>query len=179
MRKLFSILFATLILLNTLGYYGLFLGLKYRHAHDMTARFDAEQYIESETITIKVPMTLPYGSNATDFERVDGEFEHGGEYYRLIKQRYFNDTLYVVCVPDVHNKHLSEVMNDYVKTFTDTPGGHEQANTPTNFIKDYICHTFSIGHAAGGWHRDISPKTFLIILNTDFYPSIIHPPERA
>lgn len=146
----------------------------------MTERFDSEQYSESETITIEVPMSLPYGSDSMDFERVDGEFEYDGQHYRLIKQRYYKDTLYVVCVPDIYNKHISEAMHNYAKTFTDKPtGSHEQSKVPANFIKDYICQTFSIGNASCGWQRNISKNFFLIILITDFHPSIIHPPERA
>lgn len=179
MRKLFSILFIALILFNISGYYAVFLGLQYKNERELTEKFDTESYGDSETITIKIPIAIPYASESTEFERVDGEFEHNGEYYRLIKQLFSQDTLYVVCLKDIQSKRINKAMGDYIKTFTGKPGNTPETNTfNDSIIKDYIAQAFSISHLSSGWQRDVTENSFVCTLIPDFYPSIIHPPEQ-
>ena len=71
-----------LLLLNVFGYYALFVGLQYRNDLAMTRMFDSGTYEESQTITIKLPLTVPYLSDYKGFERVDGKFWHEGQFYR-------------------------------------------------------------------------------------------------
>jgi len=121
MRKLLSIVLSLLLLMNVLGYYGVFMGLHYKNSQDLMQRFDANDYGEQETVTLKVPLALPYAADETQFERVDGELEHQGEFYRLVKQRLYQDTLYMVCYKDSQSKRIKQALADYVKTFTDKP----------------------------------------------------------
>ena len=76
------------------------MGLRYQNNVEMLEKLDLEDYNEAEMITVKIPISVPYASDSEEFERVDGLFEHKGEFYRLVKQRLFLDTLYVVCVKD-------------------------------------------------------------------------------
>jgi hypothetical protein len=176
MKKVISYLLALLLLLNVLGYYGLFLGLKYQHAESFTQRLDEERYRHSEIVTLKVPVAIPYLQN-TDFERVNGEFEYKGEFFRLVKQRFASDTLYVVCIKDIRSKHIKQALAEYVKTFSDHPVTSTSDTLPS-FIKDYISHTFSIGHTTDGWCY-----TFLFPTNealTHFLSlSVLSPPPKA
>jgi hypothetical protein len=178
MKKVISYLLAVLLLLNVLGYYGLFLGLKYQHAEFFTQHLDEERYRNSETVTLKVPVAIPYLQN-TDFERVNGEFEHKGEFFRLVKQRFASDTLFIVCIKDTRSKHIKQALVEYVKTFSDHPVTSTSADTLPSFIKDYISHTFGIGHETDGW----CCYTFLFPTNealTHFSSlSVLSPPPKA
>lgn len=178
MRKVVSYLLAALVLLNVLGYYGLFLGLKYQQAETMTEQFDENRYRDSETITLKVPVSIPYLQN-TDFERVDGEFEHNGEFFRLVKQKFANDTLYIVCVNDVHSKNIKQVLAEYVKTFSDQPLSSKPSTLVPSLINDYLLIDFSIGTSSDGW----TLISFLSYSNEDLtcFPSIsiTSPPPEA
>lgn len=180
MRRTFAIVFLTLLLLNILGYYGLFLGLLYQNDRVMTQKLDDEQYDDAETITVKVPITIPYGTDSPGFERVDGIFEHEGEFYRLVKQKLQRDTLHIVCVKDQQSKRINQALTDYVQTFTDKPSTEKQ-NAPTvnDFIKDYICTSVSITNLTYGWQQEVEQTTSAIAFHPTFSSSIIHPPERA
>jgi hypothetical protein len=68
------------------GYYGVFVGLKFSSEIAIREQFDAENYTAEEVI-IKVPIAIPYATDSKGYERVDGEFEHNGEFYRLVKQK--------------------------------------------------------------------------------------------
>jgi hypothetical protein len=179
-KKLLSLLLVVLLLFNVLGYYGLFLGLQYQNSQQMIAKFDAEEYSNSETITIKVPITIPYASDSRDYERVNGQFEHEGEFYRLVKQRLLHDTLFIVCVKDMQSKNIHQALTSYVKTFTDKPvDNHSNTKAFSLLSKDYISHTVSIGHSSSGWSFDVVKKTSLLTFIPTFYPSIDPPPDRA
>jgi len=163
-----------------MGYYGVFVGLKYKNDKDMILRLDAENYSESEEITIKVPISIPYAADSKSFERVNGKFEFKGELYRLVKQRLSQDTLYVVCVKDNKDKLIDEAITSFVKTFTDKPvDNHSNSKITVSFIKDYIPQTFSLLSQSCGWESDVVQHDAFKILQSSFYPSIIHPPERV
>lgn len=178
MRNFLSILLIILLLLNVFGYYGLFLGWKYRNDLSMIQKLDEENYNHAETITIKVAITVPYAADSRDFERVDGEFEHNGEFYRLVKQRLLRDTLYIVCVKDHENKKIHQALSSFAKTFSDKHAEQPSDSKPIiSFIKDYIAHSFSLGNISPGWAIDVANESHTRILIPSFFCMIIHPPE--
>ena len=177
MQKAISISLVALLLLNVMGYYGFFIGLKYKNAVRVTSQIEARDYLESETVTIKIPLSVPYYGD-TEFERVDGEIEHEGQFYRLVKQKLAKDTLHVVCIRDTRAKHIHEVLADYVNTFTDQSSDRSGAKSIQSFIKDYFPSTFALREAANGWTVSLSYCDPEIELSDPFrtFPS---PPPRV
>lgn len=158
MKRGFTIFLLALFLLNVLGYYGVFIGLQFKNTQDMQTRFDNEEYSRTQEITIKVPLTVPYATDSREYTRVDGEFEHLGEVYRMVKQKLQSDTLYIVCVKDKTSKDINQALADYVKTFTDKPG-NEKGNSKTtqNLIKDYIVSSTTLQKISEGWKNEFTP----------------------
>jgi hypothetical protein len=159
-KRGFTIFLLALFLLNVLGYYGVFLGLQVNNTRAMQARFDTDSYDQFHEVTVKVPLTVAYLNDSRDYVRVDGEFEHEGEVYRMVKQRYQSDTLYIVCVKDKASKKINQALTDYVKTFSDKPAG-EKGNTKTiqNFIKDYMTHHHRVATGRyDGWNNSYHRK---------------------
>lgn len=156
MKRIIAIFLILLLLFNALGFYGLFVGLRYKTASDLVARLDKQQYLDEETVTLKIPMTIPYHLD-TEYERVDGEIEHNGEFYRLVKQKLQKDTLYIVCIKDFGSKRIKQALADYVKTFTDKP---VDAKSPgkflTSFIKDFLPTSIEIKPASAGWNYSVA-----------------------
>ena len=146
-----------LLLLNVMGYYGLFLGLKYKNTVRVMERINAAGYNPSEAMTLKIPLSIPYYGD-TDFERVDGEIEHQGEFFRLVKQKLEKDTLYVVCIKDSNAKHIHKALTDYVKTFSDQSSDQSNNKAFRSIIKDYFPAYFSLEWAAGGWAEMLGYK---------------------
>ena len=177
MQKVISLFLVVLLLLNVMGYYGLFLGLKYKNSLQVTNRLNADDYRDSETVTIKIPLAVPYFSD-TDFERVDGQIEYKGQFYRLVKQKLAKDTLHVVCIQDPKAKHIEEALTEYVKTFADQSADRSSSKTIHSFIKDYVSTSFSLGAAETGW----SISLHHITVNISFasrYVSFPSPPPKA
>ncbi len=83
-------------------------------------------------------MTVPYPVNEEGFKPAKGSIEHKGEYYKLIKQKFENDTLYVVCFKDYDEKRLVKNMVDYGKVSNDLPSKSAPAeNLLTKLLKEY------------------------------------------
>jgi hypothetical protein len=169
-----------IILLNTMGYYGVFLGMHYQNDLAMSNALDADDYDQSNTITLKVPVSMPYVPDQSDFDRVDGKFEHNGELYRMVKQRYAKDTLTVVCVRDTEHKKIDLALADYVKTFSDKASDTKPASKMSiSFIKDYLPISFKINSVTNGWALRVAHNPHGQDLTPTFSASIIHPPEKA
>ena len=140
MKKALSILFLAIFLFNVGGYYIVFWGLRFQTDHQLTDRLDADLYDVEETIEIKIPVALPYPIQSQEFQRVDGRFEHNGEFYKLVKHRYHNDTLYVVCIRDHQTRELVNTITDYVQLTQALPGtntGQKALNYLSKLVKDF------------------------------------------
>jgi len=177
-RKGFSIVFVILLLLNVLGYYGVFMGLRIQNDLSMVQRLDSESYGESETVTLKIPVAIPYAMDDIEFKRVDGKIEHEGEFYRLVKQKLSQDTLTIICIKDNKARKISEAFTSYVKTFTDNQSDHSTSKISISLTKDYIAQTFELRNISNGWVMDVVKEGHCVNLIPSYFSSIVHPPER-
>lgn len=163
-----------------MGYYVVFLGMQYRNDMTMSRTLDADQHDDNQTLTLKIPVSLPYVADQSDFQRVDGKFKHGGQSYRLLKQKYSKDTLTVVCVRDYENERISEALSNYVKTFIDSgPDSDESLKITVSFIKDFLPQKFSILTITPGWQSEVTTNIFVENLTSTFIPLVVHPPEHV
>lgn len=176
MNKVVSICLVSLLLLNVMGYYGVFLGVKYQNTQEFIQRLDAELYQESETMTIKIPLSIPYYAE-TEYERLDGEIEHEGEFYRLVKQKFEKDTLHIVCIKDVKRKHIQKALKDYVKTFADHSADRPHGKTIPSFIKEYFSASFHLDASATGWSLMLYQAVAEEISQEPYLSSPSPPPE--
>jgi len=155
-KRVFAIFLLFVFLLNVLGYYGVLTGLKVKHIRNLLAQFDDDDYARDHEVIIKVPLVLPYATDSKDYTRVNGEFEHKGEVYRIVKQKLQSDTLYVVCVKDFTSKALKQTLADYVKSFTDKPSSEKsQTKTLQNLVKDFIAASSSLEAINTGWNYEL------------------------
>jgi hypothetical protein len=139
LKKLVSLAFLVLFLFNVGGYYLVFVGLNLSANQALIAKINNDDYNEQETYLFKIPVTLPYPINPS-YERATGEFEHNGEFYRLVKQKFENDTIHIVCVKDDQKKHLKRVMLDFSKKSNEIP---TTSNTGSNLLSK-LYHDFRI-----------------------------------
>jgi len=83
---------------------------------------------------------MPYITNWSNYERVDGEMEVNGIYYTYVKRKVYNDTLYLMCVPNTAKTQLYAARNDYAKQANDIPnsGKNEGSSLKKNIeINEY------------------------------------------
>lgn len=168
-----------LFLLNVLGFYGVLEGLQLKNKQNLQALFDSDEYERQHEVTIKVPLTVPYATDSKDYTRVDGEFEHQGDVYRMVKQKLQSDTLYIVCVKDETSKDIKQVLAEYVKSFTDKPASKKsQSKTLQNLIKDYISTSTALQASQTGWSYAM-PQGELVVSYTPWTSQSTSPPPKA
>jgi hypothetical protein len=177
-RRIITLALLILFLLNIIGYYGVFVGLRLSNQLSLQQQFDSENY-QNQEVTIKVPIAIPYAVDSRTYERVDGEFEHEGQVYRLVKQKLQSDTLYIVCVKDNRAQKINQVLADYVKSYTDKPFSAKQSAKAISFFsKDFLSTTTCVESIALGWKTASSYS----VVNSDLYQfnfnqHIVQPPE--
>lgn len=153
MKKVLSVVLLLVFLFNVGGYYLVFWGLRYQTDQKLTHRLNTDQYDPSETLAIKIPVSLPYPIQTQDFERVDGRFEHNGEHFKLVKHKLQNDTLYIVCIRDKETRQLVAALTDYVHLTQALPGAdtsQKALHVLSKLIKDfYTQNNIAVLHLSG------------------------------
>lgn len=167
-----------LFLLNVLGYYGVLEGLQLKNKQNLQAQFDSDEYERQHEVTIKVPLTIPYATDSREYSRVDGEFEHEGEVYRMVKQKLQSDTLYIVCVKDATSKDIKQALAEYVKSFTDKPASEKsQSKNLQNLIKDYIATSTILQSSNAGWSYEAEQVDLVMAFSSRTSQSTSPPPK--
>lgn len=174
MRRTLAITLLAVFLFQLVGYYFVYLGLAFQANQTLISRLDAHDYSADQTMTLKIPFTLPYWMDAEQFERVDGDFEYQGQFYKLVKQKLSKDTLYVVCIKNQDKKQLFDALSEYIKFSSDLPTTSKQAlKLWGSIVKDYLPNEPTQLTQSDGWsivnefcgERVIalaSPSTFVI-----------------
>lgn len=175
MKRTLLYSFIFLILLNVVGYNGLFFGLQYHNESSLHAEFDRGDYNNEASVTLKIPLALPYSYDGLDFDRINGLFEFAGETYRLVEKKLEQDTLHIVCVIDHRQKQIDSAFASYVKTFQDTPGDNSSSIPSVSFIKDYLISGFSVEQRTSGWisviaHRERPSNFYSVSLSVSPLP---------
>ncbi len=154
-------------------------GLQSRAKKDLLHRLDAETYSSQDLIVFAVPMSLPYPLQQEGYERVDGEFEYQGEYYRLVKQRLDKDTLFMVCIKDQSKKKLVKVLNEYSNYANNLPVGADRTlDMFSKLFKDYAAGSLLYLTSDNGWSAPIQYGERQITL-LGITQSVTSPPPRA
>jgi hypothetical protein len=139
------------------GYYLIFVALRFRATVELTQRLDADEYSQDELIELRLPVNLPYPLQQNGFQRVDGKFEHKGQFYRLVKQKLENNVLIIVCIKDKKEKQLDESMKDYSKLANDLPSSSKKTQNILNkLLKDFESLESGTIQRSNNWLQTIS-----------------------
>ena len=139
MKRVAAIFLILIHLLNIIGYYGLFFGLEALNTKEILSDLDSDIYAGSEAITLRIPISLPYPANHDSYQRVNGAFEYEGAMYRLVKQKLYNDTLYVVCYKDQVGKKIKDAIQEVAHSIDDQPTDNKSnsGKHSVNFVKEF------------------------------------------
>ena len=126
MKKLIAILLLAIYLFNLCGYSVVFSYFIHQSEKKLTQQLDENKYNETELVEIAIPLDLPYIQNSSGFERVDGAIENKGIHYNYVKRRVFNDTLYLLCLPNQQKTQLAKAKSTYASEANDFAGSKKE-----------------------------------------------------
>ena len=137
MKRLAAILLFGIFAFNLFGYRLVASFLENEQNEKMELAFDANNYTDQQLITIKQPTNLPYYQNSKTFQRIDGEIEIAGVYYKYVKCRIYNDSLEMLCIPNTGKMKIQEAKNDFSKLASDfqQPGKKKAPSDSKSFYK--------------------------------------------
>lgn len=177
MKRLIAIVVLHVFLLNVMGYYGVLLGLKVQAGEQLSEMLDSDMYDLGGSVTFKIPLTVPYGVNSENYQPVSGQFEKDGVVYRMVKQRFHDDTLYIVCIKDEASSELNNALTEIAQSFAGQSDDGAQKTAPQGLIKDFMCMMVNLSSLGTGWQAEVimasAPRYFF----DSYFSSIIHPPD--
>lgn len=122
------------------GYYAVYLSANVSLERSWENQIYGEQEAKLEERILEIPLKAPYMANQEEFQATNTRFELEGNYFRAIKQRYQNDTLQVVYVPDTARKVLDLTVKKWISALAEDqfPQDEETNNLGMQFAKDYL-----------------------------------------
>jgi hypothetical protein len=155
-KKVLAILFLVVFLFNVGGYYIFFWGLDLTAKAKLTQRLDSGNYSELEVFEFKIPLNIPYPIQSRGFDRVSGAFEFNGEFYEMVKHKFVNDTLYVVCVKNEKKQDLTRAFEKYARLFNDADNAANTGNDLlSKLFKDFNPPALAEVIKSDGWSRTL------------------------
>jgi hypothetical protein len=132
LKKTVAILLLTLFLFNWVGYRLLTALMENTADRQLQARLDDNDYNDDQLISLKVPITnLSYYLNNAEFESIKGKIEIGGIQYKYVKRRIYNDSLEVLCIPNVTAMQLQSAKNSFFAFINGLSAKKQNAHSET------------------------------------------------
>jgi len=149
---------------------------------ELALRADKNQYNDDELTEIKMPLNLPYMTGSPGYERVDGAVTINGIYYNYVKRKVYNDTLYLMCLPNKDKTKLYSARNDYANKVHDTPVNGKNTNAagkkllPASDYSQTVAH-FTLQIPSPISSRKRKPADTPILYS--YLSETFHPPQEA
>jgi hypothetical protein len=179
-KKPVAIFFLIIFLFNVGGYYLVFWGVKSKAKTDLLHRLDADAYSAEDVVILTVPVSLPYPIHEARYERADGEVEYQGQFYRLVKQKIANDTLFMVCVKDRQQEKLQRTMNEYISLTNSLPASNKHTmDFLAKIFKDFTQSPDILLSLRGGWTSEILFGVNHFFVLQQVFPIESPPPELS
>lgn len=184
LKKIVAIFFLAVLGFNWLGFRFVFAYLEHRQNTRLEAQLDDNDYDESSLISLKTafPIQYAYLNNKPDeFERWNGEIEIKGVKYKYVKRRFFNDSLELLCIPNVKANELKKAKQEFANNANDLQSNSDKkqdGKTPTfkNLLSEYFAESEQ-------WNADvdISPQIhssrYLLLTPQHISDGPIQPPD--
>lgn len=141
MRRFAAIVLLFVFLLYHIGYYGFYLLASYQLDNHWHAKTYQDELDEEHLLHTAIPLAVPYQVNQTEYVPTGGKVEVDGNFYRVVRQKYANDTLHVMYVPDMLQKELQQSVDKWLSTIIPVP--HSDSDSQQLWIsltKSFLIH---------------------------------------
>lgn len=184
MKRLAAILLLGIFSFNLFGYRLIASFLENKENEKMELALDQNDYSEDQLISIKQPTNLPYYQNSKTFQRIDGEIEIAGIYYKYVKCRIYNDSLELLCIPNSGKMKIQAAKADFSKLASDFQQSSNKKKSPADsksFKK--TLSEFEEQQVATTFQKKAVPFTYIIknnlFVNSLFTRSVEQPPDHS
>ena len=140
LKKAIAIFLFACFAIYHFGYYAFYFSYDHHIESQWVSQIYGEEGQGQSDFLIKVPLSMPYMANQEDFQPTNTPFEKDGKYFRVIKQRYQNDTLQLIAVVDSERKVLQNTIQKWISSLNDNERQQDQNGklVHKSFVKDYL-----------------------------------------
>ncbi|MCE7057909.1 hypothetical protein LZF95_24710 [Algoriphagus sp. AGSA1] len=140
MKNSVSIVLLLCFALYHFGYYAFYFSYDQHIERKWQDKIYGDTQEEFQDRLIEIPLSAPYMPNQEEFQATNASFEKDGVFYRAIKQRYQNDTLQIVVVPDMDRGILDRTVKKWISFLTEDDSSQDQSGgvLVKLLVKDYI-----------------------------------------
>jgi hypothetical protein len=140
LKKAIAIFLFVCFAIYHFGYYAFYFSYDHHIESQWVSQIYGEEAQIQTGVLIEVPLSMPYMANQEDFQPTNTSFEKDGKYFRVIKQRYQNDTLQMMVLPDTERRVLDNTVKKWISVITEDelPQDQNSSITMKFFVKDYI-----------------------------------------
>jgi len=169
-----------LLVYNFLGYYIVFYFQHREVKEDFAEYINQGQYTDADLKLFKVPINIYAQATSSDFSRVEGDFEHNGKFYEIIKQQILNDTIYTYCLNNEKEEQLLARLYDHIQNQgLDTKSSKSKNDNPfKNLLKEYLQKNNTNFASIMVSYIKVETATKYKINFSFIYPSIPNPPPE-
>ncbi|HEU0064936.1 MAG TPA: hypothetical protein VFQ58_07890 [Flavisolibacter sp.] len=132
LKRLAAILFTSVVLFNLYGYQLFIDFFQNKQESQLQASLDNEEYNDQDLVYIKLPVNLPYYSNTTNYEKINGTVTVKGVEYKYVKRRVFNDSIELACIINTDKQQFQSARNEFMKLGSDWLNTHTSKKSTTN-----------------------------------------------
>ncbi|MBT1707722.1 hypothetical protein KK062_05800 [Fulvivirgaceae bacterium PWU5] len=162
---------------NTIGYYSFLVLLKEQMADRLSRKIASGVPEPGGDMILKIPLAVPYTTGSEEYESSKGEFTYDGTVYRILKQKHYNDTLYVVCIHDYKATQVANQIKDLSHAFAGD-GSHGTGLKLIDSLSKYYCFTrHTILSLSAGWSLGHTLPEPSHHYSCRWAEIIFHPPE--
>jgi len=142
LKRLLAISLLSLFAFNWFGYQLVINYMQNRADVSLQSSLDKNQYDVSQLFEVKLPLNLPYSLSWSEFEQYQGQVELNGVHYNYVKRKVVNDTLILVCIPNIEKNQIKSAGQEYFKNVNDLQGTNKKSNSKDHSAKapvsDYL-----------------------------------------
>jgi hypothetical protein len=182
-----SILLLGMLLFNWGGYRLFTSYLENRADARLEANLNANNYNESDLISIKVATDLSDYASSESYERVDGEINIKGISYKYVKRRLYNDSIEFLCIPNMVKTEVQRAGNDFYRLTNDMANDNNSSKKSTGnnhtHLTKFSVQDFTDDHHSFAWQfrdADISETWNTMIfadLKSEYLSRLERPPQ--
>jgi hypothetical protein len=182
LKKLIAILLLFVLIFNIVGYKFVANYFESKATRDLQTLLDLNNYSDADLISFKFQSSLPYHSDSKEFESMEGNIDINGVNYQYVKKRFYNDSLEVLCIPNIANSFIKNTQNYFAKQLIENTTSTQTKKSPSNQIVKTTISDYTLEH-----HFDILKQIYtsklthnsyqINDLSFDFLHNLEQPPE--
>ena len=104
----------------------------------MQAKIEAGQYQSNALLELSAPLHLPYTTNWTDWEKLEGDIEIEGVQYRYVERKITEGRIYVRCLPNTARQQVINARDRFAMLAYDVNQPAKSENQVPVYISNYL-----------------------------------------